>query len=161
MKKLLQVFLLLTASVGAITVPAFAASGKAIVPPFDSRYGSASSYFGHSYFITNITNNPITVKISIFNQTGLMITTGLTQVSSNMTNFVLNPGDATASFTLAANNTADLYYPSSTQDCGYATISWTQDSTVQIGLIADVRELLWINNVYSFRTIAVNNNMPF
>jgi hypothetical protein len=58
----------------------------------------------------------------------------------NAGNFTVNPGDSSASFTLAANATAHILYSPSAMDCGYATIAWTQDkSSAQFGVIADYR----------------------
>lgn len=162
MKKLLWAFSLLTILTSSISLPAFAASGKAIVPPFDTRYYSSTVNYGESFLITNITSSPLTVKISIYSQTGSIITTGLSVLVGNVTNFVLNPGDSSASFTLAANATVHILYSPSTLDCGYATIAWTQDnSSAQYGLIADVKEGLQAGSSYTQRTLAVNNNMPF
>jgi hypothetical protein len=162
MKKLLFVFSLLTVLIGSVSIPALAqtASGKAVVPPFDSRYLSSAVFSVDQFFITNITSSPITVTITIYNSAGSMVTSGLAP-AVGATNFVLNPGGSTASFTLAPNGTAFLQYAPTTVDVGYATVAWTQsNSTAQYGLIADVREA-YVSTGQAFRALAVNNNMPF
>lgn len=160
MKKLLQVLVLLTVLIYCISIPAFAASGKAIVPPGDFRYFSASLNYNHMYFVSNITNSPITVKITIFGKSGSVITTGISG-SSNVTNFTVNPGDCSVSFDLDANATGYVTYSPTTQEWGYATIEWSQDSSAPYGLIADVKEGLTGTTGYGIRTLAVNNGMPF
>lgn len=165
MKKLLWVLSLLVFFGSSVSISAFAASGKAIVPPFDARNYNNGAYNVTAFFITNITSSPITVKLNIYNEAGTIVTSGISALSSaQTTGFTVNPGDASASFTLAANATAHIEYKTSTLDRGYATISWNQDGgTSQYGLIADVREGITVNNgnTYGVRTIAVNNNMPF
>lgn len=150
-----------------MSLSAFAqtASGKTVVPPFDSRYASSSSQFQDSFFVTNITSSPITVILTIYNQTGTMVTSGVSVVSgtgAGVTNFALNSGGGTASLTLAANATTHLSYVPSTLDCSYATIAWTQsNSTALFGLLADVKENYLGGSALSIRTIAVNENRPF
>jgi hypothetical protein len=162
MKKVFWLASLLTALVVSASIPALAASGKAIVPPFDARFINSNVYYGESFFVTNITSNPITVKITIYNQTGAMVTTGLTAGTTSVTNLVVNPGDSSVSFTLAANATGSITYSPTTLDAGYATIAWSQDgSSVQYGLIADVKEYLTWGSTSTQRTISVNNNLPF
>jgi hypothetical protein len=160
MKKLLFVFSLLTVLISTASLPASAASGKATVPPGDYRYFGSTSYHQLMYFVSNITSNPITVKITLYNNAGSIVTTGFT-ASPNLTNVVVNPGDSSVSFTLAANATGYLMYNTSSLDWGYAIIAWTQDGSVPYGLIADVAESLTINNTWTARTLAVNNGLPF
>jgi hypothetical protein len=169
MKKLLFMFSLLTVLVGSNSLLAFAqASGKAVVPPFDARYTNSAGFIQVDFLATNITSSPMNVTITIYGQTGSIVTTQLAVVTgtgAGVSNFVLNPGGgASASFTLAANSTAFIVYGPLTADCGYATIGWTQsNSTAQYGLIADVKENQTVTGASSWfmRTIAVNNGMPF
>lgn len=159
MKKLVLLFVVLTVLIFCVCIPAFASSGKAIVPPFDARYIGSSAYYGEQFFVTNITSNPITVKITVFNKSGSIVTTGLSG-TSNLTNFTVNPGDCSVSFSLDANATGYVVYSPTTLDWGYATIAWSQDSSVPYGLIADVKEGLTASG-YTSRTLSVNNGMPF
>jgi hypothetical protein len=45
MKKLLWTLSLLTILISSASIPAFAAGGKAVVPPFDSSLVSATLYY--------------------------------------------------------------------------------------------------------------------
>jgi hypothetical protein len=162
MKKVSSLALLATVILGSASISALAASGKAIVPPFDARFINSNVYYGESFFVTNITSNPITIKISVYNQSGTLVTAGFTGGTASITSLTVNPGDASVSFTLAANATGYVNYSPTTVDVGYATIAWNQDnSSVQYGLIADVKEYLTWGNTSAQRTISVNNNLPF
>jgi hypothetical protein len=160
MKKLLLVLVLLTAFISCISIPAFASSGKATVPPGDFRYISSSTYYGSKYLVSNITCSRITVKITIFGQSGSIITTGLTG-SPNLINFTINPGDASVSFDLEANATGYVDFYLNTLNWGYSIIEWSQNSIVPYGLIADVKEGMTSPLGYAHRTLSVNNGMPF
>jgi hypothetical protein len=96
----------------------------------------------------------------VYNQTGSIVTTGFA-ASPNAPSVVVNPGDSSISFTLAANATGYVAYNDTTLDWGYATIAWTQNSSAPYGLIADVKENLAVGGIWSSRTLVVNNGMPF
>jgi hypothetical protein len=167
MRTQLRIVSLLVALASGTALPALAqtAGGKAIVPPFDSRYQSSAQYLADSFFITNITSNPITVSLSIYTQTGSLVTANVTVVSGNgagVSGFALNSAGSTAVFTLAANATTQLSYNNTSLDCSSAIIAWSQSNSRELyGLIADVKENFINSGADSFRTIAVNNNNPF
>jgi len=161
MKKLFLTLLILTFFISYISRPSFAASGKAIIPPGDFRHITSSAYYEQIYFVANITSSPIIVKITIYNQSGSMIRTGFTSFSSNLTNFIVNPGDSSVSFTLSANATGAVLYTPTTIGFGYGIIQWSQNSSELFGLIADVKEGLTTSLGYAFRTLLVNSSMPF
>lgn len=162
MKKLLVVLLVIGCLMGLAT-GVYAKTGSAIIPHFQN---GNDNYMG-LFFITNITEQPINVKVTFYKTDGGLIvgddnvrTTGITRCGgASVINYNENLEDATVSFTLGANATVWVYQVNS--NIGYGMIEWSQNSKATVGLISFGRNQWVYNGQWNFYSIPINNGLPF
>jgi hypothetical protein len=162
MKKMLVGLTLMICLLGLSTVT-YGNTGKAIITPTEFTYYSSSNYFEPQFYFSNITNNPLTVTITLYDKTGSILTSGF-HISNNVSNPNTSPSNASLSFDLAANATCTLkiWLSSSSDNYGYGIIEWTQNSTAICGLIAHGCD--WYKNVsgaWTSYALPINNGLPF
>lgn len=147
---------------------AFATSGKAIIPNYRTYWASSSSIWYSKFFLTNITNESIDVKIKLYNKDGVLLTdvgnciSGLAYVQPEFASSYSScskSSDSTISMTIVPHRTIhfNLVPSSANDDAGYGFVEWSQASQVNNGL---VMVGVITNNSYS-SPIPINNGLPF
>lgn len=161
MKKLLICLVAMVCLLGVVGVT-YGASGKAIIPTYSIAYGQATNTT--LFRISNITNELIDVKITLYNPDGSLLSgNGYVAETGNLINYNENLTDATMSFSLNPNATGYIVLRKSTSNniYGYGTIEWVQDSKVVNGLIVYGFNALTGSENQSRSLIPVNNCLPF
>ncbi len=124
---------------------AFAGSGKAIVPHWNSAVANTPTYV----FISNITDNYINVTVTFYDRNGntVPVTT-----YDNMTSTQIYP-----------NQTGRVTLTPTVFDFGYATIEWenVQGDNNTVALIAHGYKLVQETDRANAYAIPINNGMPF
>ena len=135
-------------------------SGKAYIPMF---YTSSADKC--LYDIANITDNAISVTVTMYAYDGTLVTddgsktTGKITTSSNVSDYNDANTTSTLSFTIGAHCSAQFYINNSTSSSfGYGLISWSQNSSVVQGLVAQGS---YYNSSNSRFAIIINGGMPF
>ncbi len=149
------------------------AYGKAYIPFNSIAYYSSSNEVYTQIQFSNISDDIISVKITLYKQNGTVykdtngsISSGyITGDSSTMSNYNdnISSENTTTVFSLNAHSSGYINIrndPSSTY--GYGVIEWNQDnSTVRFGMIAQS----CVNQAYNGTTIkypvAINSGLPF
>jgi len=136
MKKIKYLFMSLVVFVCFLSPMASASAsnystGKAVIP-FYSQDASAASY----YFVSNITDSPISVTVTLYNNDGTLVTddnsstTGRITGSAALLNFDDQNTDSTLTFTLNAHCTGSInLLIMATAHIGYGVIQWSQSGT--------------------------------
>ncbi len=178
MKKLLICIMVIVCLVGSASVT-YGNSGSAIIPCV-TRAREANRYFITGIFYSNITNDPATITITLYDTNGEIIkdtdnsqTAGAIQLGrtgATHLNYTENLSNASVSFTLEGHKTGWIAVhqtsnSTGTQDVGYGIIEWTQEGSahnvqclVAHGMMADI----YTNLANSSRfAIPINNGMPF
>ena len=164
MKKSLIVLTVLL-SLFALSTVSYAASGKAIIPYFHAETTTGINYT--KFYISNITNNPINVKVTLFSKDGIVFKNvgSLIYTGVNLENLNTNLSDASLSYTLDSNKTSEIMFTHITLEFGYGFIEWTQDSDSVYGLVAMAREIQNPCRYFSknpvFSHFPINNGLPF
>lgn len=145
MKHLIKLFTILATLVTAQT---FAGSGKAILPHWGSNTTSQATFV----HLSNITDNNVSVKITIYDKDGTVL------APSTYTNF--SNGDSE----IAAKSSAYISIRSSSWDYGFALIEWENlaDHDNAIALVGHAYRV--DHNTSTARSnsaIPLNNGLPF
>lgn len=136
-------------------------SGKAFIPSFYTSTNSAESYY-----VSNITDYPIEVIVTFYNNDGTIVTDDnnsgagrIKAVLSTIENYSEVTPDTSLTFTLAAHKTVIFQLPNTTTTYfGYGTIEWKQNGTTIHGLIATKKQ----GTVAGYVTEELlNSGMPF
>ncbi len=159
MKKILVCLMVVVCLLGLGSV-AFGKSGSAIIPHFDAS-GSVQAYY---LYISNITSEPISVVVTLYKQDGsIVIGSNVSNYGAGISDWNINPNNATVSFTLDSNCTAEVYTTSSLVGTtwGYGNIEWSQNSRASQGLVAYA--FAECNSAYHFtkNDVMINNGQPF
>jgi len=123
-------------------------------------------------FISNITNESVTVNVTYYDQNGNIVsddgsaTTGTITAAGPISNYDDNIAGKTMTFDLAPHSTAqvEIFIPSLTW--GYGRITWKQESDNLVALVAFVQtEYRFLNvstlNGIAHNSIMVNGGQPF
>ena len=142
-------------------------SGKAIIPQWLSSGTNGTNPYTSVIYISNITNEPINVKVTFYEDDGTVLVdgdnnpnTGTLRTHGNFSNYNDNPGKASISFTLNANSTVYVNSHTTAKYKGFGTIEWDQDSNAVCGLVAFGRGQYYSNG-WTFYAIPINNGQPF
>ena len=151
MKKVLLAFLLAFVT---HSVCVASSTGYAYIP-YNLSSTAVSNEMGVT--ISNITDDTISVYISMYDLNGNLITSpaAFTQNNNVAVNINTSPAGSTISFDIPANATASLTYGNWTGH-GYGKIEWFQESNRRTGLLAHALR----NNSGSF-SIPINAGQPF
>jgi|GEM_PF-5513069 hypothetical protein len=135
-------------------------TGKAVIPWYYQGTGDLSYYS-----VSNVTDYPIHVTVTLFNLDGSLVTddnsssSGRIYGSSQLLNYSDQLQDSTLTFTLNPHCTGNfMMYTSSISQSGYGTIQWRQDGSATQGLVVTGFEQF---NYQARSLIPVNNGMPF
>ncbi len=177
--RFLTLALALSLTLPLLAAPAFAGSGKAIIPPSHTTYGSTSSYTAIYLYISNITENTIETTITLYDNSGNIVyesssgqSTGDIRADtvSSYTEATSSADGYTATFKIAAKQTCSLKInaPSGTPRHVFGTIEWKNDSSNdddEVALVANaMNSYVYIessrarNSKYSLQ---INSHMPF
>lgn len=155
------------------------ASGSAVIPYYQGSMDTGMYVTTGLLTVSNITDSPITVTITLYDHNGDIVTDTadpsssaghlkLAGSSASVTNWIDNAAgpDYSVSFTLGGHNTLRLSISSETTSLGYGRIQWYQsNSSATHGLTAHSRVWVYhdlgtkISN--SMDSISVNGGMPF
>lgn len=161
--------LLMSVFVFANVSSAALSSGKAIIPPIASSNNGTSSYAYSTLSFANITDDPITVKITLYNTDGSIFkddgsgSTGeIISVYSTALNYSDNLSeDATLTCILNGHTQAGIHILSTTTFSGYGIIEWSQNCSQLKAMIAQAYFFNDINGKVSRAAIPINGGMPF
>lgn len=163
MRKILLVFLLLA----LLLIPSVvqARSGSAVIPTYwFTRNEKYPDVVSNLFYISNITDQPISVDVTLFNCDGTIykIPAGDHVYIYNTISYTLNNINSTISFELNPNATTYMVFGTSVyvKRYGYGIIEWTQDSNNTYGLVA-AGSLLHSQPEVSRYAIPINYGMPF
>lgn len=160
MKKLLVILLVGMCLLGVAGVT-YGKSGSAVIPSFWNQYFSASNKKWTVILVSNITDEPIAVKLTFFSKDGSILTTGIT--SENVSNFTTSVTNASCSFDLTGKTTGNIVIDTSSLNYGFGLIEWSQDSNTVYGLVAHGAQTHMISTStgYNRYAIPINNGLPF
>lgn len=169
MKKListLSMFAVLTLSTTLL-----AGSGSAVIPHYFSRYVSSTHYSTAAINISNTTDEAVTVELTLYNDTGSILSDDGSMTAGNITgNDVTNYDDDvtgyTATFDIAANSTGTIVVKTlNTYTTGYGIIEWVQSgSKKRTKALVSVVKCETYNDsadILGSYTVSVNNGLPF
>ena len=142
-------------------------TGKAIIP---SIYYDQTTMTG--VFLSNITDDFIDVTITLYNNSGILVTddnsssTGLITGSAQLINYNDNNLDSTLTFRLAAHSTGYFHLnnklTATGMDYGYGVIKWSQSGSQLQGLVAWACEFTGKSATNEFTSsIKINGVLPF
>ncbi|BCJ98131.1 hypothetical protein [Anaerocolumna chitinilytica] len=139
-------------------------TGKAVIPWYVQ---SSSTMCGFS--VSNITDKPINVTITLYNSDGTILlddnsaSTGFITGTSELLNYCDQNTDSTLTFTLNAHSTGTFQtYYNTISKSGYGVIKWEQDGTAIQGLVAHGGYQNKVSNtVNSAFAIPINGGLPF
>ncbi|MGN6715305.1 hypothetical protein [Anaerocolumna jejuensis] len=168
LKHLFMALIMVTCMLGS-SVPVSASSystGKAVIPQFK---GSDREF--SAYQISNITDSPIDVTITLYDKDGTIVTDDNSPITgfiiannASISNYSDKNNDYTLSFTLNAHcSTSFQAAYSDIPHYGYGVISWKQSGTTLQGLVAfGVLYNGFNNHDYTYvHDISINNGLPF
>lgn len=161
MRKIVLFVLLLSLLVIPSVVQA--KSGSAVIP-FYYIEKSSNHTDKTILYISNITDQPISVDITLFTKEGTIFkdTAGDHIFISNVSSYSLNNINSTLSFNLNSNATTYIVLKSelTTQKYGYGVIEWSQDSNNTYGLVASGSYLQARPGTSRF-AMQINDSKPF
>lgn len=149
---------------------ASANSGMATIPYF---YASDGTYYSSSvYFISNVTEEPITVTITLYKEDGTILTdtdndstTGTIRGTNFSSYSEYSDINSPSSLTVTLNGLESGYLSicSSTLSFGHGVIKWNQDSNALYGLVSHGYMYQKRNSTdqTSRTAIDINNSQPF
>ncbi|MDK9777247.1 MULTISPECIES: hypothetical protein [unclassified Vibrio] len=117
---------------------AFSGSGKTIIPTWESNHAAF-------FYVTNITNNPISVNLKLYDRDGNVINLldwGYKE------SFIVDP-KATNKFSIKAPR-------SNRAEWGFGTVSWENQSGDD-----EVALIMYTSNIVYDNKVAVNGGKPF
>lgn len=170
MKKIKYLFLVLVLVVSSLSSSSLAlasgySTGKAVIPYFYQSPDAKTSLL-----IANITDEPIDVTVTLYDNTGKIVTDdnnisgGFIVSDSAFTNYNEPTTDCTATFTLGAHGSGffNVASGSSTSKYGYGIIKWDQASNALQGLVVSgacsTKRTKGEESVFA---IPVNGGLPF
>lgn len=164
-KKLIVSCLILVTLITSGASSVFATSsayGKGYISYWRDNKSSVTT----GYSISNITDTPINVKVTLYKDDGTVFVDDGSSTSGSITNqgtgsnYNDQLSDATVSFTLDAHCSAYIVIHNlSETNSGYGTIEWTQDnSSVTTGLVAHGTFYSSDNSRFD---ISINGSNPF
>jgi len=142
-----------------------------LIPTF---YRASADYT--EFWIANITDEPLDVTLTLYNQTGSVVTddgspsTGAITVGPSGLDFTSldyndNISGNTATFTLDGHCSLQLRLGLTSESTerywGYGIIKWEQDSTALQGLVVSGGRLYAVDNIRARYAIPVNGGLPF
>jgi hypothetical protein len=138
-------------------------TGKAVIPAYLTS-SSAKTVFS----VSNITDEQISVTVTLYEKDGTIITDDNSSsagriTGSNLLNYDDQNTDSTLTFTLDAHCTGyfSTNYTSSVK-FGYGVIQWQQDSNALLGLVVVGAENIYVDTDADSRyLVPVNNGLPF
>ncbi|XOV79478.1 MAG: hypothetical protein ACFHVJ_00605 [Aestuariibacter sp.] len=141
MKKLLTFATLL-----AFSFNLFAASGQASFPPFEITYFTPDDFKRAWINVSNITDEPVTVKFTLYDDAGNVVTdgdnspsTGPIRAQYNFSSYSDSIAGQSGQFVLQANSSARLWvHGNGTPTMMYGTIAWEQDSKATVALLSNI-----------------------
>ena len=138
-------------------------TGKAVIPYY-SQYPELLTWIS----VSNITDNPIDVTVTLYKTDGTIFTddnnidTGLI-TGIHLQNYSDQVTDATLTFTLNAHSTGwfkIMYSP--TDNNGYGIIKWSQNSNELHGVVANGGYYEHLSNgEISRQALTINGGLPF
>lgn len=150
----------------AILCPSvFAGSGVGIIPSYlTDNFSNFRSYI----YMSNITQAPINVTVTLYNQDGNVVkdngdnpTAGYLRAFDYVYYSEVNT-HGTATFTIAANSTSQLQLESTHYGVGYGKIEWEQSGTsLSQAMVAHMRTYRVKSGVESAYSTHINNGTPF
>jgi hypothetical protein len=168
MKKLMYFFMsfVLVTSILGVKSSANASSystGKAIIPSYVEQYA-----FATVFNVSNITDNPITVTVTLFNTDGTILTDdnnmNAGRISGvNLLNYSDQNTDSTLTFTLNPHATGQIITKMNTSitNVGYGVIQWRQEGNAAYGLVAHSNVVYNVVGDSSRYAIPINGGLPF
>ena len=141
-------------------------TGKAVIPWYNQ---SSTTWCG--YFVSNITNLPIDVSVTLYNEDGTVVTDdnspGTGRITANISGYLLNYNDqntnSTLTFTISPHCT--VYFKTgkitTSTYTGYGVIQWQQSSDSLQGLVCYGIEYDTGYSQLIKLPIEVNNGLPF
>lgn len=158
------------------TLPVFSAEGSAMIPHYQAYKLSSPQEDWHTHwYISNITDSSLTVTITLYDQSGNIITddnsssTGLIQ-ALNVTNYSDNNTGSTVSFNIGADSAGYVSIHSQTSGSwkyGYGIIEWSQGTNnkkYQALIVHSRCTRLKVNGSLVYESaygIPINNGQPF
>jgi len=143
------------------SVPIKYSTGNAVLPLFYTDTTTTTTYS-----VSNITDKPIDVTITLYNRDGSLLTddnsyslgSGKITCTDNLLNYRDNNSDSTVTFTLSQHKTSVLTaLYSQQQNFGYGIVEWKQEGSTQQGLIMTGSG----NSPNGSSGISINGGMPF
>lgn len=162
MKKFLVCLVTMVCLLSLSTVT-LANSGSAILPYISWSYTSSTHYRNPEFTVSNITNQPITISITVYNSDGTVLDGKYFKTSGNAQNLIANPSSETSvSFTLNAYCTGGTYISGIT-GMGYGRITWSNsDPNTSQGIVATIGHYTQNSQMsFSSTVIPINNGLPF
>lgn len=168
MRKITYPFILLFTA--CITSIAFAGSGSAVVPMFYVITNANGSQAHPWLYMTNITDDDITVTVTYYDRLGTILSDGEDSQTAglirgvNLNNYDGSLAGASATFTISPNNQGIIYLQPAVGDpsrTGSALIEWSQDSNARVGLIAHQLTFTSDPNGPARYSVCVNGGLPF
>ncbi len=161
----------------ASSATTYAASGSAAIPHFLGGPGNpnvAVDVYVTVLYFSNVTDDPITVKIKLFKHDGTLMTDDGSPTTGQFTSWQYNTyndnvAGTSVSLTIQPHNTALFAVnPSADIAQGYGVVEWEQDSDAIAGLVAHgrfYRHFLGHNGTHNLNemgySIPINSGMPF
>ncbi len=185
--RFLALMLSLTLALPVLAVPAFAGSGKAIVPPAATMYAGSTNYTSLRLNLSNISENTVEITLKLRDQNGTMVYEHDTTTPANDNGDLLadytsgtyaeaddDADSFTMTFELEGKKSCSLtYYPKTASGgsriVAYGTIEWeNKESTEndQVALIAtghrlNLNQPAGANTQKSLYNLSINNGVPF
>jgi hypothetical protein len=182
--RFLTLVLALSLALPVFAVPAFAGSGKAIIPPTTTFYANAN--LAHQLITTysNISDNTIEVTVTLYKEDGTLVydTAGNSAASGDIIGSYASSGytEATSSsdgytfkFELDSKNSCRVeYYPKgltlNRMYINFGTIEWINKYSTdddEVALVANAKSYLWYVQSGLMReskaNVPINYGMPF
>ncbi|MCV2883396.1 hypothetical protein OE749_01625 [Aestuariibacter sp. AA17] len=161
MKNIIKVSL---AGLGLLaSASSFAAGDSALIPHVMSDDKSnMQSYF----YFTNVSDAPIDVTVSLYNNAGQLITESSDSASAGVLRAYFSTvysesGSGSAQMTIEPNATVTLHVTEYGNFQGYGRVEWTQDSNVRDALISHGRVYRHNNGYEMSYSVHINKGEEF
>lgn len=160
----LVVVIISTTFVHATDLSSRYSTGNALIPYYYSH--EIDSNHEVMYFnISNITDKPVDVFLTLYKQDGTIITDDsiimpvLTE--SQVTNYSDQISDNTVKFTLDSHASVLLHIKNTNSTYGYGKIQWSQEGSAEKALVVFGSAICSIDNNRSRFAVPVNGGLPF
>lgn len=159
-----------------VSVPAFADSGKAVIPSLKALYVRSGEYFRTLINVTNITDNKLSGTIKLYKRDGTLLYDDNRALGGDIESagfFSYSEGTGSGatsiSFTINPRSTGSVYLTmkssSMTRFEGYGVIDWENVEGDDVyGLVAHGYcnyRIVGTNSMENSYAIPINNGMPF